>query len=82
MEVDVRFTGNVLKEDVPSEVLVEMEETILGSESLLAEDVEVEAHFEDSEPLGDGGPESAEESAVHEVKVVDWVSGGVRLRCS
>jgi hypothetical protein len=72
----------VLEEDVPAEVLVEVEEAVLGSESLLAEDVEVEAHFEDGEPLGDGAPQPAQERAVHEVKVVDCVAGGVRRRCS
>lgn len=56
MKPVVRFTGDVLEQDVSSEVLVEMEEAVLGSETLLAEDVEVEAHLEDGEPLSDGGP--------------------------
>jgi hypothetical protein len=59
-----------------------VEEAVLGGEALLGEDVEVEAHLEDGEPARDGGPELAEEGAVHEVKVVDWVGEGVRRRCS
>lgn len=56
MKPVVRFTGDVFEQDVSSEVLVEMEEAVLGSETLLAEDVEVETHLEDGEPLGDGCP--------------------------
>jgi hypothetical protein len=70
----VRFTGDVFEQDVSSEVLVEMEEAVLGSESLLAEDVDVEAHLEDGKPLGDGCPQSAQQGSVHEVIVVDWVA--------
>ena len=50
-----------------------MQKTIFGCESLLSEDVEVEAHFEDGEQSGDGCPNFSEESSVHEVKVVDCV---------
>ena len=63
----------MLEEDISPEGLVEMQQTVLGSESLLSEDVEVEAHFEDGEPSGDGCPNFSEESSVHEVKVVDCV---------
>lgn len=56
MGVEVRFTGDVLEQHAASQVLVKVEETVLGCETLLAEDVEVEAHLEDGEPLGDGGP--------------------------
>lgn len=56
MKTVVRFTGNVLEQDVSSEVLVKMEEAVLRSKSLLTEDVEVETHLEDSEPLSDGCP--------------------------
>lgn len=78
----IRFTGDVLEEDVPAEVLVEVQEAVLGGESLLLEDTEMEAHLDNGEPLGDGRPQLAEQCAVHEVKVVDCVAPGVRRRCS
>lgn len=82
MGTAVRFTSDVFKQHASAQVLVEVQETILGSESLLTEDVEVEAHLNDCEPFGDGSPQFAEQGAVHEVKVVDWVTEGVRRRCS
>lgn len=42
----------------------------------------MESHLEDGEPSGDGRPESAEQRLIHEVKVVDWIDGGIRRRCS
>jgi len=69
----IRLAGHMLEEDVSPECLVEMQKTIFGCESLLSEDVEVEAHFEDGEQSGDGCPNFSEESSVHEVKVVDCV---------
>lgn len=72
----------MLEEDISPEGLVEMQQTVLGSESLLSEDVEVEAHFEDGEPARDRLPQFSEESSVHEVKVVDCVAEGIRLKCS
>lgn len=39
-------------------------------ESLLAEGADLEAHLEDGEPLGDGRPQLAQDSVVHEVPVV------------
>jgi hypothetical protein len=80
--VGVRFTGDVLEQNTASQMLVEVEETVLGCETLLPEDVEVEAHLEDGEPLGDGSPQFAQQRAVHEVKVVDCVAADVRLKCS
>lgn len=80
--MNVRLAGHVLEEDISPEGLVEMEEAVLGGESLLPEDIEVEAHFEDGEPFGDGLPQFSEESSVHEVKVVDCVGEAIRLKCS
>lgn len=51
-------------------------------ESLLLEDVDVEAHFDLVEELGEGSHESAEETLGHEVVVVDWMVVELRLRCS
>ena len=42
-------------------------------QSLLSEDIDVEAHFDDIEPLDDRCPQLSEKSLVHEVKVVDLV---------
>ena len=50
----------------------------LGNNALLAAAI----GFEDGEPFRDGLPQFSEESSVHEVKVVDCVGEGIRLKCS
>ena len=78
----VRFASDVLEKDAPAQVLVEVQQPVFGGQPLLPEDVEVEAHLEDGEPLGDGRPQPPQQRPVHEVKVVDCVAPGVRRRCS